>query len=85
MLAEAVGGEATGCGVTFLAAGDEIENRRARDAAADVMLEEDILATMQAAVTLIVELEDQAQAAEAAAKRARVSAWCSQTQADSRW
>jgi hypothetical protein len=53
--------------------GDPRLGRRARDAAADVMLEEDILATMQAAVTLIVELEDQAQAAEAAAKRARLA------------
>ena len=53
--------------------GDPRIGRRARDAAADVMLEADILATMQAAVTLIVELEDQAQAAEAAAKRARLA------------
>jgi hypothetical protein len=53
--------------------GDPRLGRRARDAAADVMLEEDILSTMQAAVTLIVELEDEAQAAEAAAKRARLA------------
>jgi hypothetical protein len=53
--------------------GDPRLGRRARDAAADVMLEEDILSTMQAMVTLIVELEDQAQAAEAAAKRARLA------------
>lgn len=53
--------------------GDPRIGRRARDAAADLMLESDIIASMQAAVTLIVELEDQAQAAEAAAKRARLA------------
>jgi hypothetical protein len=53
--------------------GDPRLGRIARDAAADVMLEADILPTMQAAVSLIIALEDEAQAAEAAAKRARLA------------
>ena len=53
--------------------GDKRIGRISRDAAADVMLEGDILPTMQAAVSLIIALEDEAQAAEAAAKRARAA------------
>lgn len=53
--------------------GDHRLGRIARDAAADAMLEADILPTMQAAVSLIIALEDEAQAAEAAAKRARAA------------
>ena len=50
--------------------GDKRLGRIARDAAADVMLEADILPTMQAAVSLIIALEDEAHAATEAAKRA---------------
>ena len=53
--------------------GDQRLGRTARDAAADVMLEGDILPCMQSAVSLIIALEDEAQAAEAAAKRARLA------------
>ena len=53
--------------------GDRRIGRIARDAAADLMMETDILGSMQAAVSLIIALEDEAQAAEAAAKRARLA------------
>jgi hypothetical protein len=56
-----------------IAQGDTRLGRVARDAAADVMLESDIMPTMQAAVSLIVALEDEAQAAEKAAQRARLA------------
>lgn len=45
--------------------------RPARDAAADVMLDDDIIGTMQAAVALILALEEQAQACKANAELAR--------------
>jgi Siphovirus Gp157 len=50
---------------------DNRMGRPARDAAADVMLDDDIIGTMQASVALILALEEQAQAAKANAELAR--------------
>jgi hypothetical protein len=47
--------------------------RAARDAAADVMLDDDILGTMQAAVGLILALEEQADASKRAAEQIRAA------------
>lgn len=52
-------------------AGDVRMGRTVRDAAADVMLESDILACMSASVSLILALEEQADATKAALERAR--------------
>lgn len=50
---------------------DNRMGRPARNAAADVMLDDDILGTMQAAVSLVLALEEQEQASKAAAEIAR--------------
>ena len=51
--------------------GDKRMGRAARDYAADVMLDDDIIGTMQAAVSLILALEEQADASEHAAEKMR--------------
>ena len=53
--------------------GDLRMGRPARDAAADVMLDDDIMGTMQAAVVLILALEEQAEASKRAAERMRAA------------
>ncbi len=52
-------------------AGDPRMSRAARDAAADVMLETDLIACASSMVTLIITLEDARNAADALAKQAR--------------
>lgn len=73
-----------GCAVTFrdeirdamtlaasVVAGDKAMGRTARDAAASVLLEGDLIACMSASVTLILALEEQQDATKAAIERAR--------------
>lgn len=54
-------------------AGDHRFGRAARDAAGDVLLESDLIPTMQAAVSLLLRLEEQEAAAKAAAERLKAA------------